>query len=249
MLADTETSRRYEVELQLGPTDESHIIRTIEYWDNERRRFPDREHVAVIVAEDITSRFLNVISLFNRAIPLIAIQVRALDVAGVMTIHCTKILDLTLTQSEDESSYEQAADRGYWVKRGSNETVAMADRLFELIKEVTGDRNLALKFNKHYIGLARHGLPDNYVKMRPRKGHLGMSFKIPNSDELSARLEDQEFDMLPYDARSGAYLMRLRDEDFLNRRATLTDLIRQAAGVTAPDLDSAENVSRIVPQE
>jgi len=25
--------RRYEVEIQLGATDESHIIRTIEYWD------------------------------------------------------------------------------------------------------------------------------------------------------------------------------------------------------------------------
>ncbi len=32
------------------------------------------DHTAVIVAEDITSRFLNVISLFNGTIPIIAIQ-------------------------------------------------------------------------------------------------------------------------------------------------------------------------------
>src|SRR6266446_2461244 len=31
LLQDPETLKRYEVELQLGPTDESHIIRTIEY--------------------------------------------------------------------------------------------------------------------------------------------------------------------------------------------------------------------------
>ena len=30
----------YEVEVMLGATDESHIIRTIEYWDNEKRRWP-----------------------------------------------------------------------------------------------------------------------------------------------------------------------------------------------------------------
>jgi hypothetical protein len=36
LLQDPETKRRYEVELQLGSTDESHIIRTIEYWDIER---------------------------------------------------------------------------------------------------------------------------------------------------------------------------------------------------------------------
>lgn len=63
LLQDVETKRRYELELQLGSTDESHIIRTIEYWDIERKRYPQYEHCAVIVAEDITSRFLNVISL------------------------------------------------------------------------------------------------------------------------------------------------------------------------------------------
>lgn len=39
-LQDPETKRRYEVELQLGETDEAHIIRTIEYWDIERKRYP-----------------------------------------------------------------------------------------------------------------------------------------------------------------------------------------------------------------
>jgi len=52
--------------------------RTIEYWDIEKARYPHFDHVAVIVAEDIASRFLNVISLFNKAIALIAIQMRAL---------------------------------------------------------------------------------------------------------------------------------------------------------------------------
>lgn len=39
LLQDADTNHRYEVEVQLGPTDESHIIRTIEYWDIERKRW------------------------------------------------------------------------------------------------------------------------------------------------------------------------------------------------------------------
>lgn len=62
-----DTNGRYEVEVQLGSTDESHIIRTIEYWDIERKRYPQYDHTAVIVAEDITSRCLNVISLIRPA--------------------------------------------------------------------------------------------------------------------------------------------------------------------------------------
>ena len=44
LLQDTESNHRYEVEVQLGRTDESHIIRTIEYWDIERKRYPQYEH-------------------------------------------------------------------------------------------------------------------------------------------------------------------------------------------------------------
>jgi len=62
LLRDPETDKRYEVELMLGSVDESHIIRTMEYWDIEKRRWPQYEHATVIIAEDITTRFLNVIT-------------------------------------------------------------------------------------------------------------------------------------------------------------------------------------------
>ena len=80
LLQDADSNRRYEVEVQLGALDESHIIRTIEYWDIERKRYPQYEHTAVIIAEDITSRFLNIISLFNGMIPLVAIQMNTLKI-------------------------------------------------------------------------------------------------------------------------------------------------------------------------
>jgi hypothetical protein len=41
LFQDPESNLRYEVESQLGKTDESHIFRTIEYWDLERKRYPN----------------------------------------------------------------------------------------------------------------------------------------------------------------------------------------------------------------
>ena len=87
LLQNVESDRRYEVEVQLGKVDESHIIRTIEYWDIERKRFPQYEHCAVIIAENITSRFLNVLNLFNGHIPLIAIQMSALKLAIILLLN------------------------------------------------------------------------------------------------------------------------------------------------------------------
>ncbi len=62
-------------------------------WDIERKRYPQYDHVAVIVAEDITSRFLNVINLFNGAIPLIAIQMHAPRSGKQVGLVFTTVLD------------------------------------------------------------------------------------------------------------------------------------------------------------
>jgi len=93
LLQDADGHGRYEVEIQLGATDESHIIRTIEYWDIEKKKYPQYDHTAVIIAEDITSRFLNVIGLFNGFIPIIAIQVTAIETPEGIGLQFTKILD------------------------------------------------------------------------------------------------------------------------------------------------------------
>ena len=93
LLQDPEINKRYEVEIQLGKTDESHIIRTIEYWDIERKRYPQYEHCAVIIAEEITSRFLNVIGLFNGNIPLIAIQLTTYKNGDEYFLTFNKVLD------------------------------------------------------------------------------------------------------------------------------------------------------------
>src|SRR5438552_2189146 len=94
LLHEPETDTLYELEIQLGATDESHIIRTIEYWDIETRKNPSKEHRAVIAAENITSRFFNVIYLLNRAIPIIAIQVDILKLDSDLVLHFTKVLDV-----------------------------------------------------------------------------------------------------------------------------------------------------------
>lgn len=231
LLTDPDSSTRYEVEIQLGATDETHIIRTIEYWDVEKNRYPQYNHVAVIVAEDITSRFLNVISLFNKVIPLVAIQMRALEVGGVLTLQATTVLDLTSLGTEEEDEPGQATDRNYWINRGSDKSVAIADQLLELVKETT-DQDLQLKYNKHYIGLARNGLADNFMQFRARKGYLIAEFRVARSDEISAEIEDSDLESLPYEKRWGRYRLRLTAPDVNANRDLLVDLIERASGTS-----------------
>ena len=233
LLTDPETHTRYEVEIQLGATDEAHIIRTIEYWDIEKSRYPQYEHVAVLVAEDITSRFLNVITLFNKAIPLVAIQMQALEVGGVLTLQATTVLSLMPLGTDEEDEAGQATDRSYWIDRSSENSVAVADVLLEFLNDITGD-GLALKYNKHYIGLSRGGVVDNFMLFRARKDFLIAEFRIPRGDDVMTLIEDSGIDSLPYDERWGRYRLRLGEAEVQKHRELLIDLIGRASGTPPP---------------
>lgn len=228
LLQDAETKRRYEVELQLGSTDEAHIIRTIEYWDIERKRYPQYDHCAVIVAEDITSRFLNVISLFNGTIPLIAIQMQALRVADNITLVFTTVMDEMSRGLVDEDEDAEAAptDRAYWEKRATKATVTIADDLLQTVRQF--DASLELKYNKFYIGLSRDGQPYNFVTFRPKKTNLNLDVKLPETDELDAKIEKAGIETLEYNKRWGNYRLRLT-KDLVKSQAELLRELMQLA--------------------
>lgn len=240
LLFDDETTKvRYTVELQLGPTDETHIIRTIEYWDNERSRNPHIDHIAVIVAEDITTRFLNVISLFNKSIPLIAIQLSAIEVGEVVTINCVKVLDLSTSMGwEEDNTAAVATDRAYWLKKATPQTVGLADDVLGIVHEVLGNQNLALNYNKHYIGLASGGVANNFISMKPRKHNLMLQIKLSRTDEVSELIE-QSLELISYDNRWGLYQVRVTANDMAENQDLLRDLIGRAAGIKeSSDQDS-----------
>ncbi|MCK5230083.1 MAG: hypothetical protein KAR13_07445 [Desulfobulbaceae bacterium] len=207
LLQDPDSNRRFEVEIQLGKTDESHIIRTIEYWDIERKRYPQYEHTAVIVAEDITSRFLNVISLFNGFIPLVAIQMNAVKVGDNISVVCSTVLDQMTLGLVDEEEVQEVTDRAYWEKRGTKQTVAMADRLLGIIKGFSPA--LELKYNKFYIGLAENGQPNNFAIFRPQKNAMRLEVRLKKDEEMEGKLNDAGLDVMDYDNKWGRYRIRL----------------------------------------
>ncbi len=227
LLQDPETLKRYEVEIQLGAVDESHIIRTIEYWDNERKRYPRYEHAAVIVAEEITGRFLNVISLFNGNIPLIAIKMTAYESNGQVHLTFVKVLDEVVYGLEDEDEpVEEAADRQSWIVKSSERILKVVDQLMTIVNKVEPDATL--KYNKHYIGLSIHRSALNFVTFRPRKAAINMTFRLPKLAEYDQLIEDAGLETLEYNSRSRAYRIRVGTDITEQQTETLLELTKKA---------------------
>ena len=226
LMSDPDLGTRYEVEIQLGASDEKHIIRTLEYWDVERRRYPQYDHVAVLVAEDVTSRFLNVISLFNGFIPIIAIQMQALEVGGNLTLSASRVLDVVNLGTDEEDAAGAATDRAYWESKASPASLKLADKFIELAREK--DSSLAPKYNKYYIGLARNGIADNFISLKPKQKWIIFQPKVPSNPELNQRLDEAGLQVMAYERRFNHYKIRLSESELNGHIDLIREIISMA---------------------
>lgn len=218
LLGDDDT--RYEIEIQLGATDPSHIIRTIEYWDMEKKRYPQYNHCAVIIAEEITSRFMNVISLFNGAIPLIAIQLSATKVGDDISLNFVKVLDRN-DYGTDEENEAEPTDRKYW--EGKSRVLSFVDAVFADVSRYAP--GFELKYNKFYIGLAQNGSATNFIWFRPKQQYVYLFIKGKEETERNETLENVNLDF-DYRTRDHAYRIKISAlKDYQSNKQLLEEMI------------------------
>jgi hypothetical protein len=91
------------------------------------KALPAYDHVAVIVAEEITGRFLNVISLFNGHIPLIAIRMQALAFSDQVSLAFSTVLGEMRLGTDEEDETPEPTDRAHWENRAGRVSLEVLD--------------------------------------------------------------------------------------------------------------------------
>lgn len=138
----------YEVEVMLGETDPSHIIRAIEYWDNEKRKYPQRQHYCVLVAESFDRRYFNVIQILSLNVPMIAIQTDLLKVKDDFILNFSKVLDIYVEPQDDEE--ETPVDEKTWNTK-SSWSLKTAQKLLSILK--VNDPQTSINYTQSYISI------------------------------------------------------------------------------------------------
>ena len=190
LMYDPDRELRYEVEVMLGTLDASHIIRTIEYWDIERQRFPTHNHRAVIVAEEITARFFNVIRILNRAVPIMALQLNAFTIDAAVVLHFTKVLDVFQEiEDDDDDGGGGPVDRRDWEGKAGAESLAVLDQVVAMVQDIAAPR---VTWNKNHVALGTSGY--NFCWFHPGKltphCHLRVRTGSENREALLKQLDE-----------------------------------------------------------
>lgn len=226
LMRDTEAETFYEVEVMLGTLDESHIIRTIEYWDIERQRRPQFDHRAVIVAEQITSRFFNVLRLLNRAVPLVAIKLGAFPVGdNNIVLHPVRVLDVIEEIADDEQvDPAEQTDRAYWERKSDPSSLAIMDKIISLFKN--GGIEPKLTYNRHHIAMGTTGY--NFCWFHPRKtaDHCHMEFRVEaeTRDSILSSLQDKRIDASPRRTQNVSF--SITTKGLADNSATIMDALK-----------------------
>ncbi len=181
LLKDPEQNSMYEVEVMLGETDPSHIIRSIEYWDNEKRKYPQRQHFCVLVAESFDRRYFNVIQLMSLNIPMIAVQADLLEVGGEKILNFTKIIDIYLEPEENEEDVKVVNEATWtndapWVHTNAKE-------LIEIYKEQ--DSKINIGFTQSYVSINIDGKNAYWLHKR-MKPTSTLSFSVKDEEKTEA---------------------------------------------------------------
>jgi len=220
LLKNPEDDTMYEVEVMLGETDESHIIRTIEYWDNEKRRWPQRQHYAVLVAESITRRFFNVIQLFSHSIPIIAIQVNMIKSHDQKALHFTKVLD-TYEEPDDGGGDGGLYDEAFW-KAKAQWTVDAVDEFLKRIGKSLSSPTL--RYLKYYIAINVNGT--TYFRFNRRsagKSLFNFRIKPDQIDDMSTLLDENNISFV---LKRSRFRFKV-DKKFINSNLELLEKITE----------------------
>jgi len=187
----------YEIEVMLGETDETHIIRTIEYWDIEKKKRPKRQHTAILVAERINTRFYNVINLLSHSVPIIGIQANLYKNNNSVSQVFTKIID---SFEEPEIEEENGATYGAeYIQKSFPETAEVISSVLSIVGETVSDTRV--NYIKKGASIFINGTRKIIIV---RRGKKQSSIAYVVSDEDRSKIEELlDASSISYDYKNG----------------------------------------------
>lgn len=228
LFADEDNKIMYETELQLGAIDESHIVRCLEYWDCEQTQSPGYQHVAILIAENVNSRFKNVLALLHKYFPLIVYELTAFEMPGDrFSFSVTKVFaTVSKRQSSASNDIEVDTNRQYWIEKFSNEeNLQLLERIVSFL---SGDfPGYVPNYKAREIGLIRNGSVNNFVTFLPGQKYVSVRPRMSESEKAAALFE--KFGVNPgYASSVPRYSFAVNHENFEELKPLIMELAHMA---------------------
>jgi hypothetical protein len=122
--------------------------------------------------------------------PLIVIELSALQVGEDFTLKSTRIFD---GAAEREGKIEQHEEytREDWIKKSSAASIELVDRFLPILGQLAND--LRLTYKKVFIGIAIGNRAENFVYFDPKRDFVRVSVRISDTADWKQRMAEAGF--------------------------------------------------------
>ena len=182
LLKDEDEAIVYSVELMLGQLDETHIVRSLDYWlrNQTRHTYKEYEHVAVLVAEGVlTCRFADVVRFLSSKVNLVVIELAGLQVQEYVTLHCTTIFDGS-TSIEDDIEGPATT----WPQ----DTLVLINKILDLTRSATTDP-IAPNPRQDGIGVKVGNKVQNFLFFKPKQTFVRVAAFVNDPEQWASQLQ------------------------------------------------------------
>jgi hypothetical protein len=214
LLKDLICDIRYEVEVMLGETDPSHIISSLEYWDNEKHRHFVKHHFAVLIAESFEGKYFKLLQTLSMNLPMIAFQANLLEVNKEYVLSFSKIFDLYRGPEDREGPI--TVDKSVWSEK-CPWTLNAAKALYGLID--ADDKSI--DYMENSISIYIQGRRAYLLKKSSEPASV-VSFKVFDDDRVDAIRDvfyNNNFTLYNLN-RNKEFVINV-DEDMISRKKSL----------------------------
>lgn len=215
----------FVVELMLGPVDSSHIVRTIDYWlENRKNVRRNVECKAVLIGERIIdSRFGEVVKFLTNSMPLVVKEVAALQLGGTMTLHFTTIFRSADLEERVESAEATPVNAEFWAKK-DKQTLDVANAVVAILRDV--DSSVSPNFTQGYINVRVGNRTQGFIGFRSIKGRVRISVKVEDASTWRKRLTSAGLQVIQTDKTDNKVRILVTQDDILKKRSTIKSLAK-----------------------
>lgn len=219
LFQDKNSNKIYEVEIQLGRLDESHLSRAVGYWNVERKKYPLYKHSAVVIAECIEDRMLDLIKLFKEDVPIVVIKMTADKKENEKENEkCLKFEIIDLNKRNDTENNNDNAVKGeyepfkesdiYFREKEVSETAKeIVKKIYSLLqKEI--DPSMKIYYTKNYIGFKKEYY-DQFVLIEPRCSSVDKSMLNQSNEKEPKKVYKESDGFVFIEVQKDAILLKL----------------------------------------
>lgn len=216
--------RRYVVEIMLGRLDESHLVRSIEYWDAEQRASPGYEHVAVLAAEELPPRLLRVLELLRDHVPMVVLQMCAMQWENRFVLHFIRLLEGP--GRSERPRPEPEPGRTAWEDKMAAPALAALDECLGVLREVVP--RLHLEYRKHSLAVRSEAHASPLLVFYPKRHFLRVEIQAAQVSSLWERCPAASWQELEAGPLLHAVELLLFPGDVARKRGALEQVLRAA---------------------